>query len=146
VHFLTPSAKVSEWTEMTMEQSRIQTRLLELGVDVHTAVEVVGVLQEADGLTVEFSSIHIQRMRALRCASVVMVTMRDPRDDLYLDLQARRGDWLASGVQSVTCIGDARAPGTVAAAVYAGHRGARELDGLPTVCDAVPFKRERPAL
>jgi dimethylamine/trimethylamine dehydrogenase len=146
VHFLTPSAKVSEWTEMTMEQSRIQTRLLELGVDVHTAVEVVGLLQEADGLAVEFSSIHIQRMRALRCASVVMVTMRDPRDDLYLDLQARRGDWLASGVQSVTCIGDARAPGTVAAAVYAGHRGARELDGLPTVRDAVPFKRERPAL
>jgi len=39
-------------------------------------------------------------------------------------------------------IGDALAPGTVAAAVYAGHRAARELDAAVPDADAVPFLRE----
>jgi dimethylamine/trimethylamine dehydrogenase len=38
-------------------------------------------------------------------------------------------------------IGDANAPGTIAAAVYAGHRYAQELDA-PESGDAPPFKRD----
>ena len=34
---------------------------------------------------------------------------------------------------------DCLAPGTIAAAVYSGHRFARELD---VTADAVPFRRE----
>jgi dimethylamine/trimethylamine dehydrogenase len=41
----------------------------------------------------------------------------------------------------VSCVGDALAPGTVAAAVHGGHRAARELD-LDIDPDAVPFRRE----
>jgi len=41
-------------------------------------------------------------------------------------------------------IGDCLAPGTIAAAVYGGHRYAREL-GAP-VPEGVPFRRELPAL
>ena len=37
------------------------------------------------------------------------------------------------------------APSTIAAAVYDGHRVAREIDNLPDP-DAVPFKRERPLI
>ncbi len=49
-----------------------------------------------------------------------------------------------AGILGVTCIGDAEAPTTIAAAVYAGHRYARELDS--EVDDEVTFQRELPAL
>ena len=39
-------------------------------------------------------------------------------------------------------IGDCMAPATIAAAVYDGHRAAREMDNLPDP-DGVPFKREQ---
>lgn len=42
-------------------------------------------------------------------------------------------------------IGDAVAPGTVAAAVFSGHRLARELD-LEPWGDTVPFLRENAQL
>ena len=44
----------------------------------------------------------------------------------------------------VTRIGDCLAPSTIAAAVYAGHRYARELDAEPV--EGTPFRRELPAL
>ncbi len=44
----------------------------------------------------------------------------------------------------MTRIGDCLAPSTIAAAVYAGHRQAREMDEEPS--EAVPFRREMIAL
>ena len=41
----------------------------------------------------------------------------------------------------MTRIGDCLAPGTIAAAVYSGHRYAREL-GEVSPDDAVPYERE----
>jgi dimethylamine/trimethylamine dehydrogenase len=49
-----------------------------------------------------------------------------------------------AGIASVTRIGDCNTPSTIAAAVYAGHRYARELD--QPVREGVPFKRELAAL
>lgn len=72
--------------------------------------------------------------------------MRDPCDGLYQDLLARQREWADAGIKDVRCVGDAFAPGTVAAAVYAGHRAARELDAVPASPDAVPFRRERIAI
>ena len=62
--------------------------------------------------------------------------MRNPREDLFSALQGR--------ATSLTRIGDCYAPGTIAAAVYGGHRYAREL-GEPAVT-GVPFRRELPLL
>ena len=45
-----------------------------------------------------------------------------------------------AGILSVKRIGDALGPGLIAAAVWSGHRYARELDGPPP--GDVPFKRE----
>ncbi len=54
-------------------------------------------------------------------------------------------DALASAcITSLTRIGDCLAPSTIAAAVYAGHRLAREIDSPPL--DGVPFLRELPEL
>ena len=63
-----------------------------------------------------------------------MQALRRYRESLY-------GCALSS---SVTKVGDCMAPGTIAAAVFEGHRYARELDE-PNPAD-VPFKRERIAL
>ena len=142
VHLLTPSTKVSEWTEMTMEQPRIQARLMDLGVHLQTAVELVDISASDGGLALSLTSIYTPRPSRLACASVVLVTMRDPFDGLYRHLLTRQQEWLASGVVSVHCVGDAYAPGTVAAAIYAGHRAARELDAATGELDAVPFRRE----
>ena len=143
VHLITPSVKVSEFTEMTMEQHRIQAELMGLGVQLHIATELLDASAMADGaLSLSMTSIYGGQPQMLHCANLVMVTMRDPDDALHQQLLARQGEWAHAGIQSVQCLGDAYAPGTVAAAVYAGHRAARELDQPLSDPDAVPFRRE----
>ena len=76
---------------------------------------------------------------SLDCDAVVLVTARLPDDALYQVLRQREAEWADAGVRSVSCIGDALAPGLIAHAVYAGHRYARELDEPRQ--GEVPFKR-----
>ena len=111
----TPSAMVSEWTRLTDEQPQIQARLIRVGVrlETATALEAIG-----DG-KVELACVYTGRRRTAEVASVVMVTSRDPLDALYHEL-ANRID--------IVRIGDCLAPGTIATAVYFGHRYAREMD------------------
>jgi dimethylamine/trimethylamine dehydrogenase len=71
-----------------------------------------------------------------------MVTMRRPEDALWRAVvQAAE---TGPAPKSLLRIGDCLGPGTIAAAVYSGHRYAREL-GEPEA-DGVPFRRELPAL
>jgi dimethylamine/trimethylamine dehydrogenase len=81
----------------------------------------------------------------IACDAVVLVTARLPNDALYLDLKSRQAEWQEAGMLSVKVIGDANAPAPIAWATYAGHRYAEELDA-PDIGDAVPFRRELPAL
>ncbi|WP_027943831.1 FAD-dependent oxidoreductase [Amycolatopsis taiwanensis] len=135
VSIVTPEAQVSSWTVNTFEVNRIQRRLIENGVRRVTdhAVTRVGV----GG--VEVRDVYAGQIRELDCDAIVMVTARLPRDELYLDLVARRerGDLL-----SVRGIGDAWAPGTIAAAVWSGRRAAEEFDATLPSNDEVPFRRE----
>ena len=142
VDLVTPAARVSEFTDMTMEQHRIQSGLLRLGVRLHTCTEVAHIAPAVAGVTVGLRSTYSDEIAPHAFASVLLVTMRDPVDDLFGALQARSGEWQGAGLLSVQRIGDALAPGTVAAAVYAGHRAARELDAAVPDADAVPFLRE----
>jgi dimethylamine/trimethylamine dehydrogenase len=59
------------------------------------------------------------------------VTARLPADGLYDDLADMRARWSEAGITSLTRIGDCYAPGTIQAAVYAGHKLARALDEAP---------------
>jgi 2,4-dienoyl-CoA reductase-like NADH-dependent reductase (Old Yellow Enzyme family) len=77
--------------------------------------------------------------------AVVLVTARLPADELYAELQTRAPEWADSGITSVTAIGDAWAPATIAAAVWSGRRYAEELDA-PAPDGPVPFRRELTAL
>ena len=72
---------------------------------------------------------------------MVMVTARRPCESLYLKLDGLRAQQENAGIRALSRIGDCLAPGTIAAAVYEGHRFAREFDRTADV-DAVPFKRE----
>lgn len=141
VTLVTPAAEVSNWTQSTLEQTRIQTRLLELGVAIHPHRAVVAVRPQQ----VETACVFTGRPAELPCDAVVLVTARLPEDSLALALADRHEAWTGAGILSVTTIGDAYAPGTIAAAVFAGHRYAREFDHQ-TDSDELPFRRELPAL
>jgi len=137
VVFATPAAEVANWTHNTLEQQKIQARLLQIGVEIAAHRAVTRIVSGK----VELSCVFTGKMEPVLADSVLLVTARNPRDELYRDLLARRGDWAAGGIKSVQIIGDANAPGTIAAAVYAGHRYAQELDA-PEIGDDLPFKRE----
>jgi len=140
VVLVTATADVSHWTHNTMEQHRIQKRLLEAGVDIVALHNLVAIGDE----TVELACIHTDRRVSRPCGSVVLVTARLPVDHLYQELIGQPDALSDHNIKSVSRIGDCLAPGTIAAAVYGGHRYARELDE-PTP-DGVPFRRELPRL
>ena len=72
--------------------------------------------------------------------ALVSITGRLPNDQLVTDLEARNDEWADRKLRSVQCIGDARVPGTIATAVWWGHRFAVELDEDQ---DHIYFLRER---
>lgn len=140
VVLVTPEADVSSFTHNTMEQEKIQTRLLEIGVLIVPHRNIASIRDDRIALRCVFT----ERLETRACGSLVMVTMRDPNDDLYHDLASNPSANDAAGITSITRVGDCLAPGTIAAAVYGGHRYARELD--EPVVEGVPFKRELPEL
>ena len=119
---------VASWTEYTLEQRHIENRLLNVGIQIlarHQLSEVgEGWLQLTNTLTGEVSNHE---------GSVISVTARLPRDELFEVLK---------GKIPVRRIGDCFGPSIIAAAVYEGHRYAREFD-TDIDPDAVPFNRTR---
>jgi dimethylamine/trimethylamine dehydrogenase len=136
VTLVTPESLVSAWTVNTMEQARIQGRLLELGVEVSVSRTLVGV----SGGRAVTACVFTGRELEHACDAVVLVTGRLPSDDLAESLEAlveTSGDGAV-----VRPVGDALSPGTIAAAVWDGRRYAEELDA-PRGDDSVPpFRRE----
>ncbi|AVQ00125.1 hypothetical protein C7S18_14515 [Ahniella affigens] len=141
VIYATPADKVSAWTDQTMEQGRVQQRLLSLGVRILCQVEWSGYQAQGGEREVVMASIYDGRETRVVVRAIVPVTMRDPDDGLYQGLLGVEAAWADHGLAEVQCVGDAYAPGTIAAAVYAGHKAAREFDG-PRQDDPLPFKRE----
>ena len=137
VTFITPSAKVAEWSFNTLEQGLIQQRLLEIGVEVR----VTHGLAEIQKSHVLVSCVYTGKLTSVACDAVVLVTSRLPIDQLFLDLKSCENEWMAAGIKTVRVVGDANAPAAIAWATYAGHRYAEELDE-PDIGDRLPFKRE----
>ena len=127
VTLATPANEVSTWTRHTEEQHRIQARILGLGIDVETGTSLTRVSQGS----VTLESIHTGATTEVEAETVVMTTSREPVDALYHSLADRI---------SIQRIGDCLAPGTIATAVYSGHRYAREMDAVVPI--GVPFHRE----
>ncbi len=138
VTLVTPAPLVSAWTVNTLEQVHIQKRLLELGVTVLANQSVT----RFDGAVARLACAFTGRESEAPAAALVTVTARLPEDGLAHVLAAAAERVAAAGIRSVTAIGDGLAPGTIAAAVYAGHHYARELDEPPAA--TVPFRRVLP--
>jgi dimethylamine/trimethylamine dehydrogenase len=135
VEIVTPAAQVSAWTVNTMEVGKVQRRLLLAGVTLRTSAALTAV--GAGKVTV--ANTYTGQLAEAAADNVVMVTARLPDEELYLELLAR----LKQGeIASVRAIGDAWAPGTIAAAVWSGRRFAEEFDAELPSNDVVPFRRE----
>jgi dimethylamine/trimethylamine dehydrogenase len=138
VTLVTPAVQVSAWTVNTLEQHAIQARLLALGVRIILSHNVVEFDRDRAVLECGYSA----RRSTVTARCLVTVTSRLPNDELYERLAQQPEALTAAGIVSFCAIGDCLAPGTIAAAVYAGHRYAREFDLAAD--EGVPFRRELP--
>jgi len=131
----TPHPEVASWTNYTLEQHRIQARLLELGVKIVTSHEIKAMTQDS----VELGCVYSGQHQTIAASSVVMITSRIPEDSLFRELEADTDQLRQAGVKTLKQIGDCHGPATIAAAVYEGHRFARELG---EEVEEIPYRRE----
>jgi dimethylamine/trimethylamine dehydrogenase len=136
VTLVTPESQVSSWTWATLEQFRIQAQIMNSGIDVITSKNLVAVNKKS----VELACVYTGERSILDAGSVVMVTARWPEDSLFLELDGDAQKLADAGIHKLDCIGDCHAPATIANAVYAGHRYARECDEPES--EEIPFRRE----
>jgi dimethylamine/trimethylamine dehydrogenase len=137
VLLVTPAPLVSAWSENTMEQPRVHARLVAAGVKIVLS----NALRSAGSGEARFASVYTDAEMTVPADGLVLVTARLPNADLATELED------AGPRPHVRAIGDALAPGTIAHAVWDGHRYAEELDD-PALGDRdrVPFRREIVAL
>jgi dimethylamine/trimethylamine dehydrogenase len=133
VVLVTPAAEVSTWTRNTLEQEKIQGRLIDLGVEIFTGKA----LRAFPGGGAVLACVYSGQENTVRCDSIVLVTERLPNEDLALALGSR---------DNVRSIGDCHAPGLIAHATYSGHLAAREYQQDPSEIEAALFRREMPGL
>ncbi|MDH5354275.1 MAG: FAD-dependent oxidoreductase, partial [Gammaproteobacteria bacterium] len=137
VIYLTPESKVSTWSVNNAEQPRVHRRLVELNIEI---ILNHG-LDSFDGETATLGCNFTGQQYEVKADNIVMVTCRNPQDKLYynvLDAIENNRDGIPKTVKR---IGDAEAPSIIAAATFAGHKYARELD---CEIDADnPFKHDR---
>lgn len=141
VTLVTPAAYVSEWSINTLEQAEIHRRLANMGVTIVLNKAVTSIEDDSVSIACTFNA----KRSKTACDAVVLVTTREPKDDVWQQLELCQNEWSANGIKSIKVIGDAESPGPIAWATYAGHRYARELDE-PAIGDALPFRREITAL
>jgi dimethylamine/trimethylamine dehydrogenase len=142
VRLVTSAPLVSSWTAHTLEIGDIQRRVLQAGITVD-ANRVVVAIGDREART---ACVFTGAETSVPADAVLLVTARVPRDGLFLALEQRRAEWSSRGLRSVTCVGDAWAPSTIAAAVWAGRRYAEELDTPGPLSRDRSYRREYTAL
>jgi dimethylamine/trimethylamine dehydrogenase len=133
VTLVTPAIQPSTITENTLEATRIARHLAQSGIAVLTQSSITA----CDKNAVTLRHAITDQETSLPCATLVLVTARLPHDDLYYAILERG----AQGT-GITRIGDCLAPSTIQAAVFSGHRFARELGSSE---DLVFYPRELPS-
>ncbi len=129
VTYVTPEVRVSNWSIYTDEQARVHVRLAEIGVKII----LNNGLDSFDGREAVLRCSYTGAEQTITADNLVLVTCRIPKDSLYRELLDAMENHVDGAPKTVKRIGDADAPAIIAAAVYAGHKYARELD-----CDVNP--------
>jgi dimethylamine/trimethylamine dehydrogenase len=137
VSYVTTAGNASAWTFMTNELPLVHRALGRAGVPIHTLQRVAAF----DGECVTLADVYTGTEKRLACRSLVVVGMREPRDELFHALTARNQDLEKAGITHVARIGDCLAPGAIVHAVHSGHLFAREFDAP---AGAMPYTRDRP--
>jgi len=140
VTLATNEGRAGHWSRYTAEQEFTIAALIEAGVDIVTNHGLEGF----DGTEVRLACVFSGRTMTRPAGSLLSVTSRAPSDGLYFELADDPDRLAKNGIHSVSRIGDCAAPGSIAAAVYAGHRAARRL-GEPQD-EAADLPREQPFL
>jgi dimethylamine/trimethylamine dehydrogenase len=124
VTLVTPDHQISAWAANTGEGWRVPAHLMAQGIELLTAQA----LSWFDGETVTLACVHSERKRVLPAQGLVLVGQRAAVDDLYAALRYEATGNHAALSFTLARIGDCEAPAIIAAATYAGHRYAQELD------------------
>jgi len=136
VTFITPASIVSPYTTLTLEQERVQSRLLALGVFIRCNET----LKHAASGTVITGCVYSDREYEIEAQSIVLVTERIRHTDLYDSLSA------SNTLKHLELIGDASVPGLIADAVWHGHLAARNFERSKEDIEREWFRREITAL
>ena len=134
VVFVTPASMVSPFTELTLEQVRVQRSLLENGVQLVLSHSLDRVGQGQAPV----QCVYTGREQTIGCGSVVLVTQRARETSLYDELRGLSD----SPLTTLELIGDAANPGLIADAVYSGHMAARNFERDAGDIDREFFRRE----
>ncbi len=134
VTLVTPAPIISYWSQFTLEQERIQHKLMKLGVKLYPQTLLSEIGNDCVRLINTISGENVELPRD----GVVLVSDRISNDSLYYELKPA----LEVGkINSLRVIGDAEAPNIIAQAVFSGHLAAREFE--EEKIEGTPFKVER---
>ena len=116
VTLITPAGRACAWGAFTQEQQRSTAALVAAGVEILTNRILTAISPGRLALAGHYGEPQIE----YGCDALIPVTRRIPERGLY--------DALRQTHPGVSLIGDAEAPGLIAAAVYSGYRAALQLD------------------
>ncbi|HEX5838979.1 MAG TPA: FAD-dependent oxidoreductase [Anaerolineales bacterium] len=134
VSLVTPAPLISYWAQYTLEQERIQHKLMKLGVRLYPQT----VLTQIEDDCIRIANTISGSKNELSRDGVVLASDRISNDLLYYELKPA----LQEGkIKSLRLIGDAEAPNIIAQAVFSGHLAAREFEEEKK--EGTPFKVER---
>ncbi len=134
VTMVSPSPVLAGWSQFSEEHAMVMNSLIGARIGIVTARGLAGF----DEGRVDLECVYSGERSSLEADFLLPVSARIPEDGLWRELERRRGEFEAKGGLSLQRIGDCRAPGIVAQAVYAGHKAARELGQTRVEC-----KRDR---
>jgi dimethylamine/trimethylamine dehydrogenase len=127
VTYVTDAGLVSAWSSYTAEQSRAHVRLQEKNV----LLRFNAILRSSSEGEACFADVFSGEETRLSCGTLIPITSREPDDALWQALRHHA---------HVLRIGDARAPGIIAQAVYDGHEAACAIAAEEA---DMHFRRER---
>jgi dimethylamine/trimethylamine dehydrogenase len=130
VTLVTPSYLVSSFTKASLEQAKIQTRLLELGIKILANMAVKDIAADHATLACIFTG----REQKQEIGSVVLVTARSVEDSLFQScIETHR---------NISRVGDCFSPGTIAAAIHSGRKLAEGFGEPESDFLDMPYRRE----
>ena len=124
VVFISSTPTVSAWSENTLEQSRIQSKLMNLNIEIMTSHK----LCNHQDKQLSISCLFTEKISQIECETLILVTSRIPNDKLWHELSIKKDNWKDLGIETVTRIGDCLQPGLIAMAVQSGHKFVRAIE------------------